>query len=940
MEHTWTKIVLIVFLILSKTSFADTRSSLALFNLTPISMDAIGADADLLFSLETELDKSQSISVMSRRDMEAILYRIGGAQVSDTNKIMSYGLELGVNFVLAGEIDKTGSIVKINIKLVDISNNRVSQTWTESYNGRGDILQRSKLLAKAIEKTLIESSQQININDTDVSAFDYIIDLTAKSIDTGIQINWKISIDISVLYTNVYRGTSKNGPYEFVASVEETQFYDEVVGTFYYRLDLVLEDGREIKGTKTVRAKSSSNEAKVDLSLSPPTIMNHNQLVNGIKIDFIPQLNNQGVKGYNFYQKMSDNTWLKVHSINKDKKLNYSIVLDKNFKPKNHYSLAVTAFSNQGESTHSAPIKFTIPDLIVLSSDHKQQLRAANLFWKKSNVGTGYKVYRKKSLDDDWKIIKIITDTNKNEYLDKIGLEDGQEYIYTITLVDEFTESPRSQEIKILTKPTANAPNQFMTKGNLVKKVALTWQSINDVDISGYVIYRHEGMLSDGTRLTEVAFIEGYKSNNYIDGRINALKDGQDYHYAIAARNLFSADGKLTPTQTITTKPLPKSPVKLTLSTTKAAILIKWAQNLETDLKHYRLFRKWNNEPWQNIGDVTDTSLEDTNLKVYAKTYYKVSAIDLDGLESKHSTTKEVLSPLKLFLQVKEDMLLRTIVLSWQSVKHIDGYKLYQRNKTNLTWKLIKTLKNASQSEYKDFDKRRLKDGIEYEYRLSAFDKYNETTFSNIVIGRTKALPTSPTNFIAHSGNVKFVKLSWDSSKDADNKGYFIYRKNKSGKFEEIEKITKININTYIDDGEAFTDLSDGTKYEYKIATFNKYSVIGPFSQIISGTTKSIPETVKDLTIEKDKNGLMLFWQSSSNKDIKQYQIYRSKNKSCSSMKKIANINPNEDVYLDTNIESGTQYCYKVIVTDTDKLQSKFSLPVLFKTLPMIEESK
>ena len=54
----------------------------------------------------------------------------------------------------------------------------------------------------------------------------------------------------------------------------------------------------------------------------------------------------------------------------------------------------------------------------------------------------------------------------------------------------------------------------------------------------------------------------------------------------------------------------------------------------------------------------------------------------------------------------------------------------------------------------------------------------------------------------------------------------------------------------------------------------------------------------------------MLFWQSSSNKDIKQYQIYRSKNKACSSMKKIANINPNEDVYLDTNIDSGTQYCF------------------------------
>ena len=46
MKHLWVKIVLIGFLIFNKTAIADTRSSIALFNLTPISMDAIGADAD------------------------------------------------------------------------------------------------------------------------------------------------------------------------------------------------------------------------------------------------------------------------------------------------------------------------------------------------------------------------------------------------------------------------------------------------------------------------------------------------------------------------------------------------------------------------------------------------------------------------------------------------------------------------------------------------------------------------------------------------------------------------------------------------------------------------------------------------------------------------------------------------------------------------------
>jgi len=932
MKHSWIKIVLIVFLILSKITFADTRSSLALFNLTPISMDAIGADADLLFSLETELDKSQSISVMSRRDMEATLYRIGGAQVADTNKVMAYGLELGVNFVLTGDIDKTGSLVSVNLKLVDISNNRVSQTWTESYNGRGDILQRSKQLAKAIELTLIESSLQSSSLSTDVTALDYILDLNAVTIDSGINISWKISKDISLLYTNVYRAIAKDGPFEFVASIEETEFDDEVSGSYFYRLDLVLEDGREIKGTKTVSAQSSGGNMQVDINLSPPTIMAKIELVNGIKIDYIPQLNNQNVQGYNFYQKQSDNKWLKVHSVNKDKKLNYSIVLDKNFQPNNAYSVAVTAFSNLGESQYSDLITFTTPDLIKLSSDGKKHLRSANLNWKKTNIGTGYKIYRKIASEEQWQEVHKIDDINQTQFQDKLGLIDGQAYFYAITIVDKFTESPKSDEINISTKPIATAPEQFIAKGDLVKQVNLTWQSINDSDISGYVIYRYEGTLLENTRLIEVAFVENFQSNSYTDGKITPLKDGQNYHYAIAARNLFSADGKLTPTQTITTKPLPASPSNIALTTTLESIKISWHKNQEIDLKHYRVFRKWNNEPWQNIAEIQDISFEDTNLKVYANTRYKLSAIDLDGLESNYSSEKEILSPLKLNLQVEQDNLLRTIILKWSAVKNIQGYKLYSKEKSKTKWRLIKTLKKPTIAKFTDFDKKRLKEGTDYEYRLTAFDNQLETPFSNIVIGQTKAAPSPPQQFKANSGTVKAVKLSWLSSNDQDNKGYLLYRKNKKGEFKEIEKISNINKNTYFDDGDTFTDLKDGTQYQYKIATYNKYSISGAFSQIISATTKPIPETIKGLSIEKDLNGLMLFWQLSPNKDISQYQIYRSTNSTCSSMKKINNINATEDVYLDTSIEPNIHYCYKIIAIDKDKLQSKFSLGVLFKT--------
>ena len=109
------RVVVLVMLLLPTTTFAKT--SLALFNLSPASIDAIGLDGDLLFSMRKELERSQTYQLLSRRQMEEGLYRIGGAQVADTQKIIQYGNGLGVNFILSGSIDikrATGILIDFN----------------------------------------------------------------------------------------------------------------------------------------------------------------------------------------------------------------------------------------------------------------------------------------------------------------------------------------------------------------------------------------------------------------------------------------------------------------------------------------------------------------------------------------------------------------------------------------------------------------------------------------------------------------------------------------------------------------------------------------------------------------------------------------------------------------------------------------------------------
>ena len=107
---------LLVLVMLCIPAVVQGKTSLALFNLTPASIDAIGLDGDLLFSMRKELERTQTYQLLSRRQMEEGLYRIGGAQVADTEQVISYGNDLGVNFILTGTIDIKRATIIVDFK--------------------------------------------------------------------------------------------------------------------------------------------------------------------------------------------------------------------------------------------------------------------------------------------------------------------------------------------------------------------------------------------------------------------------------------------------------------------------------------------------------------------------------------------------------------------------------------------------------------------------------------------------------------------------------------------------------------------------------------------------------------------------------------------------------------------------------------------------------
>jgi len=97
--------VFVVFAVLWGAAYAGAaQNALAIFNLTPTNMEAMGSDGEILYALISALERQKTVELMSRRDMEEILFQAGLVQGGDTASVAKAGKALGISFILFGSV--------------------------------------------------------------------------------------------------------------------------------------------------------------------------------------------------------------------------------------------------------------------------------------------------------------------------------------------------------------------------------------------------------------------------------------------------------------------------------------------------------------------------------------------------------------------------------------------------------------------------------------------------------------------------------------------------------------------------------------------------------------------------------------------------------------------------------------------------------------------
>lgn len=262
-----------------------------------------------------------------------------------------------------------------------------------------------------------------------------------------------------------------------------------------------------------------------------------------------------------------------------------------------------------------------------------------------------YDVYRADSDVGPFSFIGSATGRENAVYLDggrdPGNLEDDRTYFYCIRAINAVTaESDDSEVVMAATRPVPPVVEGLVTLTGLPRRVELAWNASPDDKVIGYDIERTEGA---GTPLI-IARVAGRETSSFEDRGGEAarfmrasvktpLKDGTSYAYRLRAVNTAEAVSEWCAPVEATTKIVPEIPAGLKASEGRPGVIgVVWAANPEDDIAEYVV--ESSALPDRNFIAAGRISADETrglkqdNLPPNLTRYYRVKAIDADGLES------------------------------------------------------------------------------------------------------------------------------------------------------------------------------------------------------------------------------------------------------------------------------------------------------------------
>jgi fibronectin type 3 domain-containing protein len=335
----------------------------------------------------------------------------------------------------------------------------------------------------------------------------------------------------------------------------------------------------------------------------------------------------------------------------------------------------------------------------------------------------GFYVYRSDPKDKSEKLKRVadVSSRYATHYVDE-HLKPNTAYAYRFSSYKkDGIESLGSKTYRASTLPLIASVSFFRSIGNMPRSAKLIWRPHTDTQVKAYIIERK---LKRDNKWEEIATIEGRLNPEYID---YDLADNEVYQYRLFALTYSGIKSVPSEIVTVVTKPLPN--VIQNIETTKTLprkILISWNPSQRENLSHYNIYRSDSeNGSYDYYVKLSETSFKDKIDEDGASYFYKVTAVDSDGLESpkpKKPAHGMTLAKPKTPLDIRARVDKNSIIISW---RHADNdtlkYTLIKTKKEGWLSKKVQEIKNITQESFTDSD---VVADVTYSYQVVALNQY------------------------------------------------------------------------------------------------------------------------------------------------------------------------------------------------------------------------
>lgn len=337
----------------------------------------------------------------------------------------------------------------------------------------------------------------------------------------------------------------------------------------------------------------------------------------------------------------------------------------------------------------------------------------------------GIYVYKKSpNIKDDSSELKYLDTINgrfKTHYVDT-DIKPDSKYSYSFQTFSEEASSKQSRMINVNSLPVLDSVSWIHSITGMPRTAKIIWRPHSNELVKAYIVERKT--LED-EKWVELARVNGRLNAEYIDSE---LKDNYVYKYRIRVTTYNDIVSTASKIVKVLTKPLPISIKNISATTDlPRRIKLSWDASTQNDFVAYNVYRSEKiDTKYSVIASLENNHYVDVIEEDGKNYFYKVSALDKDGLESDYdkelshgSTLSKPSSP-----SITQAKLVGTnIELTWNKTdSRTKNYVIKRTHKKGWFDGKIEYIEGINAQKFID---KNVLAGSTYSYSVFSVDKYS-----------------------------------------------------------------------------------------------------------------------------------------------------------------------------------------------------------------------